>query len=143
MSKRSLTVHNLGSINLSSDVIVNVINVTSASTFTVPATESGNIITCSGYTAGTAVITIPKLAGAQYTVVQKSASNPFSIQSPLPVWGTLICAGTGGNVAVTGGTKLTFTTNGIIGDHIRLSCDGTKYYVNGVFGTIGSLTSTA
>ena len=142
MSKSSLTVHNLGSINLSSDVIVNVINVTGAS-FTVPATESGNIITCSGYTAGTAVITIPKLAGAQYTIVQKSASNPFAVSSPLPIYGTLICAGTGGNVAVTGGQTLTFTTNGKIGDSAVLSCDGSKYFVRGTFGTIGSLTSTA
>ena len=97
MSKSSLTLNNFGSISLSSDLVANVINVT-ASSFTVPATESGNIITCSGYTAGTAVITLPKIAGRQYTVIQKSASNPFAIAAPLPVHGTLFCAGTGGNV---------------------------------------------
>jgi hypothetical protein len=142
MSKSSLTFHNLGAIHLSSDLIVNVINVTSSS-YTIPAVESGNIITCSGYTAGTAVITLPKTTGAQYTVVQKSASNPFSIFAPLPIYGTLVCAGTGGNVSVTGGQTVTFTTNSKIGDSLKLNCDGSKYFINGVFSTIGSLTSTA
>ena len=141
MSKSSLTPHDFGSINLSSDLIVNVINVTSSS-FSVPETESGNIITCNGYTAGTAIITLPKTTGAQYNVVQNSTSNPFAISSPFPIYGTLICAGTGGNVSVTGGQTLTFTTNSLIGDSIKLNCDGSKYYVNGIFKISGSLTST-
>lgn len=142
MSQSSKTTHDFGQVSLSADILADIIDVTSVATYSVPSTESGNFITCSGYTAGTTVVTLPSIAGSSFTVVQKAASNPFAIHTTIPIYGTLVCAGTGGNVAVTGGSTITFTTNGLIGDSVTLKCDGAKYYASGLFGTIGSLTST-
>ena len=148
MSQSSKTTHNFGNIVLASDILADVINVSSAATYSVPQTDSGAFITCAGYTAGTTVVTLPSTAGAEYTVMQKTVGSTagarFKVTSALPMYGGLTCVSvTGANVAVTGGTTITFTQGSLIGDTVTFKSDGTNYYVTGTFGTIGSLTSTA
>jgi hypothetical protein len=141
--------YNFGTVSASKlvpdTVEVNVASITT-DTYTMAPVDAGCVFVLNKTSGST--VTLPPLASSEgftATILVGATAASHVIVSPTAskIVGSVVDCGTSGNHAIiTPRTSMTVGSSGtrsVVGDQLRIICDGTHYYLNGQVVSSGSI----
>lgn len=114
--------------------VKNVIAATSAD-LTLTAADTGALITMDSSGGSSCEVTLPALeAGLNFHIVLKDVTAANKVIAPVAkIQGVIFTNGSGADDAVdcANETSINFSASCLVGDWLKLECDGTNWYVSG------------
>lgn len=137
MSKSYLIPHSFSRIDVATSIDRVVL---AGNTFTATSTESGSFIILNS-TSGS-IVSVPNVGTGLDLTFIVGVTGGHTITCPTnTIFGSLNFpfAGTGGNLLANGKTSISTTTGSCVGDRLKLTCDGTNFYLAGTVSRFNAL----